>query len=60
MDLSQLDMEEVEKEVLEDRPSKAAMEELLEDRPSGVATEGEVIPDVVEGIPIDPSFPSLP
>ncbi|XP_030969951.1 uncharacterized protein LOC115990243 [Quercus lobata] len=37
-------MEEVEKEVLEDRPSEAAMEELLEDRPSRVAMEGGVIP----------------
>ena len=60
MDLSQLDMEEIEKEVLEDRPSEATTEELLKDRPFGVATEGEVIPDVVEGIPIDPFFPSLP
>ena len=60
MDLSQLDMEEVEKEVLEDRPSEAAMEELLEDRPSRVAMEGGVIPGVTESLPTDPSLPSLP
>ena len=59
MDLSQLDMEEVEKEVLEDRPSVAATEELLEDRPSRVATKGEVILDVAESIPTNPSLPSL-
>ena len=59
MDLSQLDMEEVEKEVLEDRPSVAATEELLEDRPSRVATKSEVILDVAESIPTNPSLPSL-
>ena len=60
MDLSQLDTEDVGKEVLEDRQSVAATEELLEDRPSGVATKGKAILDVVESIPTDPSLPSLP
>ena len=54
MDLSQLNMEKVEKEVLEDRPSEVAMEGLLEDCPFGVVMEGGVILDVVE------SLPSLP
>ena len=60
IDFSQLDMEEVEKEVLEDHPPEAATKELLEDRPSRVATKGDVIPDVTESIPTDPSLPSLP
>lgn len=60
IDLSQLEMEEVEKEVLEDRPSMTATEELLKGRPSSVATEGKVIPDVVESILTNPSLPSLP
>ena len=44
---------------MEDRPSVAATEELLEDRPSRVATKGEVILDVAESIPTNPSLPSL-
>ena len=60
MDFSQFDMEEVEKEVLEDHPPEAATKELLEDRPSKVATKGKVIPNVTESIPTDPSLPSLP
>ena len=47
MDFSQLDMEEVEKEVLADRPSE-------------VTTEGEVELGVVESIPTDPFPSSLP
>ena len=54
MDLSQLNMEKVEKEVLEDRPFEVAMEGLLEDCPFGVVMEGGVILDVAE------SLPSLP
>ena len=60
MDFSQFDMEEVKKEVLEDRPLEATTEELLEDHPFRVATEGEVILDVTESIPIDLSLPNLP
>lgn len=60
MDLSQLDMEEVEKEVFEDRPFEAAMEELMKDCPSRVATKGGVIPDLAESLPTNPSLPSLP
>lgn len=60
MDLSQLDMEEVEKEVLEDHPFETAMEELLEGHPSRVATKGKVLTDVAESILTDPSLPSLP
>ena len=51
MDLSQLNIKEVEKEVLEDCPSEVAMEGLLEDCPSGVVTEGGVILDVAENLP---------
>nr|POF09658.1 hypothetical protein CFP56_10837 [Quercus suber] len=58
MDFSQLDMEEVEKEVLADHPSKVATEGILEDRPSKVAMEGEVAPGVVESIPTNPSLSS--
>ena len=54
MDLSQLNMEKVEKEVLEDRPFEVAMEGFLEDCPFGVVMEGGVILDVAE------SLPSLP
>ena len=50
----------MEKEVLEDRPSEVAMEENLEDCPSRVATEGEVVPNVAESIPTNPSLSSLP
>ena len=60
IDFSQLDMEEVEKEVLADHSSEVAMKGVLEVRPSEVATEDEVKLDVVESIPTDPSYPSLP
>ena len=66
-------MGEVEKEVFEDRPSKAGMEELMEDRPSKAAMEelmedrlsrvvmkGGVVPNLAESLPTDPSLPSLP
>ena len=53
-------MGEVEKEVFEDRPSKAAMEELMEDRLSRVVMKGGVIPNLAESLPTDPSLPSLP
>ena len=53
-------MGEVEKEVFEDRPSKAAMEELMEDHLSRVAMKGGVIPNLAESLPTDPSLPSLP
>ena len=42
MAFSQLDMEEMEKEFLEDHPSEAVMEELLGDHPSGVAMEARL------------------
>ena len=60
MDFSQLDMEEVEKEVLVDRPSEVATEEVLVDCPFEVAMEGEVELGVVESIPTDPFPSSLP
>ena len=60
MDFSQLDMEEVEKEVLVDHPYEATMEEALGDRHSEVAMGGEVMPDVAKSILIDPSLSSLP
>nr|POE94900.1 hypothetical protein CFP56_72318 [Quercus suber] len=47
LDFSQLDMEEVEKEILADRPSKAV-------------AENEVVPSSAESIPTDPSPSSLP
>lgn len=60
MDFSQLDMEEVEKEVLVDRPSEVATKEVLVDRPSKVVMEGKVMPAIAESIPTYPSPSSLP
>lgn len=51
-------MEEMEKEVLADRPSEVATEGVLEDRPFEVMTKGEVVPGVVEIIPKDPFLSS--
>nr|POE99004.1 hypothetical protein CFP56_59220 [Quercus suber] len=47
LDFSQLDMEEMEKEILADRPSEAV-------------AKNEVVPSSVESIPTDPSPSSLP
>ena len=52
-------MEEVEKEILEDLPSKATTED--EVMPSLVGSIPiEVVPGVTESIPTDPSPSSLP
>ena len=47
LDFSKLNMEEVEKEILADRPTEAA-------------AENEVVPDAIKNIPTDPSHSSLP
>ena len=47
LDFSKLDMEEVEKEILANRPTKATV-------------ENNVVIDVVENVPTDPSPSSLP
>ena len=47
LDFSKLDTEEVEKEIMVDRPTKAA-------------TENDVVTDVTENVPTDPSPSSLP
>ena len=47
LDFSKLDMEEVEKEILANRPTKAMV-------------ENNVVTDVAENVPTDPSPSSLP
>nr|POE50008.1 hypothetical protein CFP56_33350 [Quercus suber] len=47
LDFSQLDMEEVEKEILANRPTKAT-------------AENDVVTDVAENVPTNPSSSSLP
>ena len=51
-------MEEVEKELLANRPSEVATKGILKDHPFEVTTEGEVALGVVESIPMDPSLSS--
>ena len=53
-------MEEVEKEMLEDRPSEAAVEdEGMPGLARSIPTD-KVMPSVTESIPTDPSPSSLP
>ena len=58
MDFYRLEMEEVEKELLANRPSEVATKGILKDHPFEVTTEGEVALGVVESIPMDPSLSS--
>ena len=59
LDFSQLDIEEVEKKILEDRPSEATAEdEYMPGLAGSILTE--VMPGVIKSIPNDPSLSSLP
>ena len=53
-------MEEVEKEILEDLPSKATTEDEVMPSLVGSIPIDEVVPGVTESIPTDPSPSSLP
>nr|POE86320.1 hypothetical protein CFP56_45929 [Quercus suber] len=59
LDFSQLDMKEVEKQILEDRPSEdAAEDEVMPGLVESILID-EVVPGVAESVPTDPS-PSNP
>ena len=53
-------MEEVEKEILEDLPSKATTEDEVMPGLVGSIPTDEDVPGVTESIPTDPSPSSLP
>ena len=60
LDFSQLDMEEVEKEILEDHPSDAATEDEVMSGLTRRIPIDEIVPDVTESVPTNPSPSNLP
>ena len=60
LDFSQLNMEEVEKEILKDHLSDAVVEDEVMPGLVGSIPTDEVVPDVTKSVPTDPSPSSLP